>query len=512
MINDGEFYDTTPRPSMLRAMQAQKWTVSGALSELVDNSFGPGRGNASQTHIIHDTKARTIDILDNGVGMSAIGRLFQLGSSPVRAVGDIGNYGYGGSYALLWLGRRIEIWTLRSGQHNQVQHDTVDWPTVISGPAFPQLKNTWTPATIRNTPLQLLEQAHGTLIRIHLAPERKLLTNNVQRDLAATYAPGARLGKELLWTTNGKNGGTHSLGDVVPAFTDPTQTVNIDATLMLPNGDMLPVAGQVGVIDGLSYEKSSIAVGFGWRVIVRTKDCYVSPDRERSYTGSGVSGWLDLGEGWQSYLTTTKDGLNDTPAWDTLMGWVFERIEPLLKSIETTKLTLELDAIALGVQERLGNLVEIRVARQERETPVPRGGTGHPDGDGTPRKPSLNESDPGDEVAKQRRTTVITIVPQDEKQMGGLLAQPTEKGGGVEIAINQDHPVIQEALRQRPINAMMLNWGVTRELAQLIAGSESLAERVLTRAQKTRLVDESTEKTARTIHRWLMDSAAKSTR
>ena len=105
-------FDTTPRPSMLRGMQAQKWSVAGALSELVDNSFGPGRGNAAKVVITYSPKARTITVLDNGQGMEAIGRLFQLGSAPVRAPGDIGNYGFGGSFAVLWLARQVNIWTL----------------------------------------------------------------------------------------------------------------------------------------------------------------------------------------------------------------------------------------------------------------------------------------------------------------------------------------------------------------------------------------------------------------
>jgi hypothetical protein len=30
---------------MLRSVQNERWNVSGALAELLDNSFGPGRGN-----------------------------------------------------------------------------------------------------------------------------------------------------------------------------------------------------------------------------------------------------------------------------------------------------------------------------------------------------------------------------------------------------------------------------------------------------------------------------------
>ena len=60
---------TTPKPAFLLAMRNQRWTVSGALSELVDNGFGPGRGNASRVDIIHDKTNGVLIVIDNGQGM-----------------------------------------------------------------------------------------------------------------------------------------------------------------------------------------------------------------------------------------------------------------------------------------------------------------------------------------------------------------------------------------------------------------------------------------------------------
>src|SRR5262249_16865950 len=64
-------------------------------------SFGPGRGNAITVTIFHDLTARTLTVLDNGRGMDAIGRLFQHGNSIGHSIGDIGEYGAGGTKALL---------------------------------------------------------------------------------------------------------------------------------------------------------------------------------------------------------------------------------------------------------------------------------------------------------------------------------------------------------------------------------------------------------------------------
>src|SRR5215471_18642521 len=173
-------FDTTPKPAFLLAMQNQKWTVAGALSELVDNSFGPGRGNATRVHITHDTKHRTITVLDNGVGMESIGRLFQLGNTIGRTPGDIGLYGAGGTMAILWLASRVEVWTLRDGQ---VSHDEVRWAEWFTASSFPHIDDRWIAATLANTPADLLNLGHGTLVRVHLLPARTFHAPNVRKAL-----------------------------------------------------------------------------------------------------------------------------------------------------------------------------------------------------------------------------------------------------------------------------------------------------------------------------------------
>jgi len=121
-----KLFNCTPKPAMLRSVQNERWNISGALAELLDNSFGPGRGNATAVTIFHDLTARTLTVLDNGRGMDAIGRLFQHGNSIGHSIGDIGEYGAGGTKALLWLASRVSIWTLRE---QMVQRDHVIWKT-----------------------------------------------------------------------------------------------------------------------------------------------------------------------------------------------------------------------------------------------------------------------------------------------------------------------------------------------------------------------------------------------
>ena len=194
-----DLYDTTPSPGFLRALRNQSWTAAGAISELVDNSFGAGRGNADRVVITHDTMSKTITVLDNGRGMNAIGQLFKLGDTIGRTPGDIGEYGSGGTWALLWLANVVDIWSLKNGR---VSHDRVDWVAEMQATKFSPVSNEWVIATVNNTPHELLACEHGTLIKIHLNPERdRKVSDAVKKLLASTYAPGLRAGKEIVWRT-----------------------------------------------------------------------------------------------------------------------------------------------------------------------------------------------------------------------------------------------------------------------------------------------------------------------
>ena len=86
-------FDTSPKPAFLLAMQNQKWSVAGALGELIDNSFGPARGNAGMVTITFNHAKRTLEVLDNGRGVDQLHRVVQLGNTIGRGIGDIGLYG-----------------------------------------------------------------------------------------------------------------------------------------------------------------------------------------------------------------------------------------------------------------------------------------------------------------------------------------------------------------------------------------------------------------------------------
>lgn len=489
-------FDTTPKPAFLRGLQQQKWTISGALSELVDNSFGPARGDATRCEITYDPASRRLTVLDNGRGMDSVGRLFQLGNAIGRAPGDIGLYGSGGTMALIWLADRVRIWTLRDGK---VNHDTVTWNNFIGADAFPVVSDAWAVANSSNTPPSLLANRHGTLIELSVSLARTsssrgtIFTSNIMRDLSETYAPAKRLGKKLIWSTLGKNGQQHTLGDSFEAL-DQDSKVVISGGLMVGD-EFLEVRGEIGLVEGLSRDKSKVAIGYGSRVIFKTRDCFTSPDGAEKFLAAGVTGWIDLRDGWQPYLTVLKDDIADGPVRETLMAWLFERARPLLKKVEDSSLQLLLDGIALGLRLTMGEPRDRHLGTGQGPTP----GDGH---SVVEIEPTTGETVPDKQTAKTR-SSGIEITKLDDAAMDGRLCYVERDRDGVVAFVNEDHPIVKEALKAQPLNRMALELLVTREIADLLEKDEELRVRSF-RLQEQELI-EARGAAGATIHRLLID-------
>lgn len=494
-------YDTTPKPAFLRAMQSQKWTVAGALAELVDNSFGSGRGNASEVHIIHDTARRTLTVIDNGQGMEAIGRLFQLGNTIGRSPGDIGFYGSGGTMAILWLSRKVEVWTLKNGM---ISTDRVVWAEEIKAERFPIISDEWTVSTPGNTPARLFDFGHGTMIRIDLANERAVFhPQNVRRDLARMYAPALRLGKRIKWTTVGKNSGTSDfLADPIILPSDAKTTIPIQFSIDL-DGSHLSAKGLVGIAQEIPLEQSKVNIGFGPRVIDRTRDCYSSPDGAERYTGAGVTGWIDLDDGWRGYLTTTKDGINDSRAYDALMAHIFEQIKPLLSSLEDERFQIVMDDIALMLSTLLDGKAHVDIpvrtaeeSEEENDTP----GTGGPVKSPDPHdKPKDGPTEPRPAISR------IDVVSLDDASMGGILCRADVTDKGADVFVNKDHSIVREAMIKKPVNRTLLEWMVVREIATQLVDNDAIAKRVFPPRALRQLEDTSGRHREGLITRMLLD-------
>lgn len=86
-----------PKPMFLLSIANKTWDVKGAVSELVDNSFGAQRGAARHVEITYDIVKRVLTVFDDGQGMDDIVKAFRLGDSAGLGPDDIGRYGCGGT-------------------------------------------------------------------------------------------------------------------------------------------------------------------------------------------------------------------------------------------------------------------------------------------------------------------------------------------------------------------------------------------------------------------------------
>ena len=458
-------------PAELRSKQNAKWHPHGAIAELVDNSFGTLRGNASEVFISYDQKARTLEILDNGQGMDHIGRLFQGGNSIGRGIGDIGEYGAGGSLAVLWLATKVEVWTMR-GDGN-VMFDEVIWKDWIAAPSFKNLgvSDDWVPARPSNTPAELLALEHGTLLRMHLMQKRKIDGAKIRHELARLYSPGLRNGKKITWLTTRKNE-TIDTVTLIDAFLAPSarvESIDFDLDIEHDDGTTLPIKGRVFYDETTSQADSRLQIGYGHRIIRSATECFRSQDGEERYAGVGISGWLDLGDAWRGYLTTTKDGIDDEVLFDTLMGYVFEKIKPLLKRSQQKIFAMQFDDLALGLERALnhrggGNIV-VHV-----QSPTPdiedKGGLAE---DGPERIRVEKDQPPGPSERKAPPRLTIQLSPLNDQQMKGHLCRSDIRDTEITIYINQEHKIIEEAMKAKPVNKMLLNTVVISELAGELA-------------------------------------------
>ena len=482
-------FNITPKPRMLIGVQNQKWNISGALAELVDNSLGAGRGNASAVKIIYDTTDRTLTVMDNGRGMEYIGRLFQLGNTIGHTAGDIGHFGMGGTQAIIWLPEWVLVTTQRDGM---IMHDRIRWSDIFEMEDFKDVgvSNEWKPGA-----LSALIEGHGTVIYLKLLKERRIHVSNVMRDLSRLFAPGLRRGKQIIWSQmrSGELLEEHLLTDPFEIAAKPENCVTFN--VVIEAGDVhLPVRGVISFDEKVSHADSVIRIGFGYREILRTRDCFKS-DNE-AFAGIGVSGWLDLGDGWQPYLTTTKDAIHDTPLYETLMDHVFKEIRTLLVLAEQQTVDFELDNIAVGLEMALEKTLQMKV-KVERE-----GGRKNPDPD--PPGP------PGPKPEPPERNTGgvahIRLIKQADDNMMGALARSGDDMLGIYVDINTEHTFVREAIRQKPVNAAALNLMIVSEIAVLLTEKAELANKALTRSMRDQLSSCDGQERVRMLVRYMMDN------
>lgn len=469
-------FDTAPSTGVLTGLQNRDWRVEGALAEFLDNSYGAGRGNATTVWIQYNQTERTVEIYDDGRGMKQIGLLFKLGAGVGAFKDDIGFYGSGGTYALVWLAHSASVITLK--RDLGVMHDSVDWRKQIRIDKFPLVSDEWKSPTVRNTPQELLNLGHGTMVRLQLRDGLSLDTKIVHQRLAELFAPGLRDGKKIIWRKVSKSGTSEIPLNAPPInFDAPKTTVRINFAVQVDDGAPLRVEGLIGICKGLSAAKSKIYVGFGHRLIKATRDCFRSPDGVKEYSGIGVTGFLDLQDGWQKHLTTTKENLTGH-VWDVLCGAIYSKIEKLLQSVDAAAanlvfqgLAIQLSALLNGSDASQSGAIVDDEAKKKREPvpgPGPRPISDPPDGPiPLPRNEKAEPESPDRDDVPSATEVAIQLV--DDAQMGGTLCEVIIPHSKIFVRVNQDHPRVKDASKATPVGSAIRDTLLTREIAAELA-------------------------------------------
>jgi hypothetical protein len=441
-----------PTARSLLVFRNQKWTAHEALAELIDNSFGELRGKASIVWMAWSQRKRMLTVLDNGQGMNDVIDLFTVGQGTISGPGDIGLYGYGGSAALLWLADVADVYTLRDGR---VAHGSADWKQCIELQQFPDIDKTWRKASITNCPTELLEQHHGTLIRLHAKKDLRIFPDVIQERLSRIFSVGLRNQRHIQWD----NLDPPSIGSALHPWSPGTIENPITATITLDNG--LSATVHAGPVPGLAIDKSKLSVNFLYRQIKETTQGFGRPVQ-------GAFGYVDLSPQWLSYLTPTKDDINEDGREyeDQLMGRIAELLADLIDQLQRAK------------RAKIFNNVKVNLkVKFERGfiAKTPSGG-GHGNGPG-PSQHKGPEPSPHREK-NETKAAEIEIEEATEQETGGLLCtvllHTNDGKAAAKAFVNKEHKTVVAALDSEPVNQMLLEQLLVEALGKELVKQDAL--------------------------------------
>lgn len=332
-------------------------------------------------------------------------------------------------------------------------------------------------ASPRNGPKLLSTNSAIAPSAFHLACcfDRKVDAAKIRKELAR-LSPGLRNGKSISWQTLHKGELTESI-KLTEALTRPPATAeSLEFELELlhdTDNSILNVKGVVSYDEHTPQADSKIQIGYAHRIIAATTDCFRSIDKGEQYPGIGVSGWLDLGDEWRKYLSSTKDGINDEVLYSQLMQSVFEEIRPLLQKSQRKILSMEFENLAIGLEQALNQRTGGHVTVLVKPAPFP-GPLPEPTGDNGGDETGKRERDPGDEKKDNAPPRLlIQLIPLSDAEMTAHLCRSQINSSElIQVFINEDHAIIQEALKAKPVNKMLLNHIVVSELSGTLALEE----------------------------------------
>jgi hypothetical protein len=445
---------------ILSFVQSQALNWHSALSEFVDNSLGPGAGNASRVMI--DLYRDRIEVIDNGSGLKDINELFQLGGGTSRyRKSDIGLYGMGSKQAQLWIGSDISVDTIRDG----LRHiHRFEWPIIWFDAKTPSLKRG------ADWPKRYLGAGKecngkkGTAITIRgLHPGKpNIMAPNVAQSLGITYGPAIRKGAKIV------------MRDFRYKANDP-RVYEIDPDEPKNKTDQYWYDGEVR---GMKYKlyisrheprenrHNGLFISWGHRVVSIEKNPWPRPLPSHFY------GRLELADSWKRCLSTNK--LDIASHKEELLEDAYSKCCDRILAFEEYERELRLQIYVEGMGLELGRvMIAIENSKNGSYKVAERIYMGGHGGGG---KGAKRAEPGGDCEAKDKKVKTLPVIIKDA-ELGEVADRVLESNGGFQIELNRDIPYISDAFRF-PFNGSAI-WGmvVGALVDHLVSSGHKLSEK-----------------------------------
>lgn len=315
-------------PSIFNVFFNQKISRVDALSEFIDNAFGPAAGNAS-TCWIKFGKQR-VTILDDGVGVRDLNAFMTPGESISRDdPEDIGSFGIGAKHGMFHFGTKVKIDTVRDDLRH---HHEIDFALAQQRKKMPRLYRGDGTTT---------RKGHGTEITItnlhdgRHNPSYKYLCER----LAHRYLLAQRAGRKIFvsWP--------HSDGEIELKAEDVVQLFEQDVREYKDEINGKPFTVLAGDIKEYHHDLSGLHVGYGFRFIKKIEELAGHTLPALFY------GRVILGKEWKTSLSPDKtDIMRDGAALETkvyalLEDWI-ETLRKLSEEHRTSRICTKLSAFS----------------------------------------------------------------------------------------------------------------------------------------------------------------------
>jgi hypothetical protein len=414
-----------PEVGVLRALAAGKVGWVTAAGEWIDNAF--------------DRQAMTVELLlekdsltirDNGEGTATPQDIVQLGKHTAAPDG-LGEYGIGGTEALLWAGGERAAVTIQSTHRGTTRRLVMSWLDFA--------RSDWELPDLDVRPAEPAEIGTTLFVRPLQAPQPRNITGLCD-ELGYLYSHAIRRENRQITI---KSAGRRERPRVVmpwepPAF-DPELPQIIRASIHVGNKEAIVSAGVVQA--GVPNPRSGLTYWYGYRVVL-----------PHTAAGCGdhsigrVCGFVELRSGWKSALTRNKNGLVVDDA--ALFAEVERVIAPVLEAADRAGSTLAMRELSHRLESQINQGLGTPTAKGTRQAGTERG-TVTPKGTDRTHKRATQEQ-AGTRFPGRRDGQGIKV---DWSHLGG------DKIGDAKpptVTLNMNNPFIAQAIEARDYKVLAI--------------------------------------------------------